>query len=91
MVDLGASINVMPYAVYASLNLGPLKETRVVIQLADLSNAYPRAMVEDVLVKVNDLIFPADFFGVGHGRPVCPVHHTNFVRETIHENSPNQN
>ena len=25
MLDLGASINVMPYSIYASLNLGPLK------------------------------------------------------------------
>ena len=35
MLDLGASINVMPYSIYASLNLGPLEETGVVIQLAD--------------------------------------------------------
>ena len=35
MLDLGASINVMPYSIYASLNLGDLKETGVVIQLAD--------------------------------------------------------
>ena len=31
MLDLGASINVMPYSIYASLNIGPLKETGVVI------------------------------------------------------------
>ena len=62
MLDLGASINVMPYAIYESLNLGPLKDTRVVIQLADRSNAYPQGVVEDVLVKVNELIFPADFY-----------------------------
>ena len=35
MLDLGASINVMPYSLYTSLNLGPLKEMRVIIQLAD--------------------------------------------------------
>ena len=53
MVDLGASINVMPYSIYASLNLRPLEETGVIIQLADRSNAYPRGVVEDVLVRVN--------------------------------------
>ena len=42
MLDLGASINVMPYSIYASLNLDDLKETGVVIQLVDRSNAYPR-------------------------------------------------
>ena len=35
MLDLGASINVMPYSIYASLDIGELKETGVVIELAD--------------------------------------------------------
>ncbi|XP_019157953.1 PREDICTED: uncharacterized protein LOC109154677 [Ipomoea nil] len=48
MLDLGASINVMSYSVYASLKLGPLNETSVVIQLADRSNAYPKGVIEDV-------------------------------------------
>ncbi|CAN6542031.1 unnamed protein product [Malus baccata var. baccata] len=62
LCDLGASINLMPYSVYESLNLGDLKETKVVIQLADHSNRYPKGLLEDVLVQVNELIFPADFF-----------------------------
>ncbi|XP_062109887.1 uncharacterized protein LOC133821759 [Humulus lupulus] len=62
MLDLGASINVMPFSIYASLNLGPLEETGVIIQLADRSNAYPRGVIEDVLVQVNELVFPADFY-----------------------------
>ena len=62
MLDLGASINVMPYSIYASFNLGPLEETGVIIQLADRSNTYPRGVVEDVLVKVYDLVFPAVFY-----------------------------
>ncbi|XP_021800761.1 uncharacterized protein LOC110745017, partial [Prunus avium] len=62
LCDLGASINLMPYSVYESLNLGELKETKVVIQLADRSNRYPKGLLEDVLVQVNELIFPADFF-----------------------------
>ena len=62
MLDLGASINVMPHSIYASLKLGPLKQTRVIIQLADRSNAYPDGVIEDVLVKINNLIFSADFY-----------------------------
>nr|XP_027101695.1 uncharacterized protein LOC113722619 [Coffea arabica] len=62
MLDLGASINVMPKSIYASLKLGPLKETGIIIQLADRTNAYPDGLIEDVLVKVNDLVFPADFY-----------------------------
>ncbi|GJT13318.1 DNA-directed DNA polymerase [Tanacetum coccineum] len=35
MLDLGASINVMPRSIYEAMNVGKLKETGVVIQLAD--------------------------------------------------------
>ncbi|XP_070676279.1 uncharacterized protein [Malus domestica] len=62
MLDLGASINVMPYSIYESMNLGELKKDGVIIQLADRSNAYPNGVLEDVLVQVNHLIFPADFY-----------------------------
>ncbi|KAM1415315.1 hypothetical protein ACFX2I_006982 [Malus domestica] len=62
MLDLGASINVMPYSVYASMNLGELKNDGVIIQLADRSNAYPKGVLEDVLVQVDHLIFPADCY-----------------------------
>ncbi|XP_071917972.1 uncharacterized protein [Coffea arabica] len=83
MLDLGASINVMPKSIYASLKLDPLKETEIIIQLADRTNAYPDGLVEDVLVKVNDLVFPSDFYvldmdndhspvGVGTGRVPAP-------------------
>ncbi|CAL2256544.1 unnamed protein product [Prunus armeniaca] len=62
MLDLGASINVMPYSIYASMNLGELKNDGVIIQLTNRSNAYPKGVLEDVLVQVNHLIFPADFY-----------------------------
>ncbi|CAN6685965.1 unnamed protein product [Malus baccata var. baccata] len=62
MLDLGASINVMPYSIYASMNLGELKNDGVIIQLADRSNAYPKGVLEDVLVQVNHLVFLADFY-----------------------------
>ncbi|XP_071909585.1 uncharacterized protein [Coffea arabica] len=62
MLDLGASINVMPKTIFASLNLGPLKETAIIIQLTDHTNAYPEGLVEDVLVQVNELVFPTDFY-----------------------------
>ncbi|KAK5824981.1 hypothetical protein PVK06_019780 [Gossypium arboreum] len=62
MCDLGASINVMPYSIYKLINAGPLKETGVIIQLADRSVVYPEGLLEDVLVKVNELVFPADFY-----------------------------
>ncbi|CAH9137444.1 unnamed protein product [Cuscuta epithymum] len=62
MLDLGASINVIPYTLYNSLNLGPLNKTGVIIQLADRSTVSPKGIVEDVLVSVGDLVFLADFY-----------------------------
>ncbi|KAM1748319.1 hypothetical protein FF1_009255 [Malus domestica] len=44
------------------MNLGELKNDGVIIQLADRSNAYPKGVLEDVLVQVNHLVFPADFY-----------------------------
>ncbi|RDX90769.1 hypothetical protein CR513_27332, partial [Mucuna pruriens] len=61
MLDLGASINVMPSSVYKALNFGDLEPTRMTIQLANRSVVQPLGILEDVLVQVNDLIFPADF------------------------------
>ncbi|KAH9715904.1 hypothetical protein KPL71_021247 [Citrus sinensis] len=62
MLDLGTSINIMPRSIYSSLNVGPLKETGVIIQLVDRSNAYLDGVLEDVLVQVNELVFPTDFY-----------------------------
>ncbi|KAK9048798.1 hypothetical protein SSX86_032234 [Deinandra increscens subsp. villosa] len=62
MLDLGASINVLPYSIFKTLNVGPLKRTGVIIQLADRSVVHPKGVLEDVLVQVNELVFPADFY-----------------------------
>nr|KYP31221.1 hypothetical protein KK1_048661 [Cajanus cajan] len=73
MLDLGASINVMPLSIFNYLSLGTLQPTGVVIQLANRSVAHPTGFVEDVLVRVGELIFPADFYvldmeeGFSHG------------------------
>ncbi|XP_024043124.1 uncharacterized protein LOC112099856 [Citrus clementina] len=61
MLDLGASINVMPHSIYSSLNVGELKETGVIIQLANRSNAYLNGVLEDVLVQVNELASKIEF------------------------------
>jgi len=61
LCDLGASINLMPLSVYNTLGLGEAKSTTVSLHLADRSITYPRGIIEDVLVKVDKFIFPADF------------------------------
>lgn len=42
----------MPYAIYASFNKDPLKNTSVIMQLVNRSNAYPKCVVENVLIEV---------------------------------------
>jgi hypothetical protein len=61
LADLGASINLMPYSVFAKLDLGEPKPTKMSIQLADRSVKYPRGIVENMLVKIDKFVFPVDF------------------------------
>ncbi|XP_045809427.1 uncharacterized protein LOC123903826 isoform X3 [Trifolium pratense] len=61
LCDLGASINLMPLSVFRKLGLQEPTPTNISLQLADRSIAHPRGIVEDVLVKVDKFIFPADF------------------------------
>ncbi|XP_062086262.1 uncharacterized protein LOC133792378 [Humulus lupulus] len=72
MIDLGALITGISYSSHASLNLGPLKETRVIVQLANHTNAYPLGVVEDVLVKIDSIVFPADFYILEMGDASIP-------------------
>ncbi|CAM8949935.1 unnamed protein product [Rhodiola kirilowii] len=62
MLDLGASINVLPYSIYSCLRIGPLEPAGFTIQLADRSLKQPEGKIEDVLVQVGELVFPADFY-----------------------------
>ncbi|KAM0064734.1 putative aspartic peptidase domain superfamily [Helianthus debilis subsp. tardiflorus] len=61
LADLGASINLMPFSLYEKLDLGELSPTRMTLSLADRSVKHPRGIVENLLVKVEKFVFPADF------------------------------
>ncbi|CAM8896011.1 unnamed protein product [Rhodiola kirilowii] len=61
LCDLGASVSIMPYSMYAKLKLGDLCPTNITIRLADRSCRLPRGVLKDVPVKVKNLFFPADF------------------------------
>ena len=61
LLDLGASVNLLSYSVFQSLNLGELKPTSVTLLLAHKSVKVPRGIVEDVLVQVDKFIYPVDF------------------------------
>ncbi|GJW97672.1 reverse transcriptase domain-containing protein [Tanacetum coccineum] len=61
LADLGASINLMPYSIYAKLSLETLKPTKMSVRLADRSFQYPVGIAKNMLVEVVKLIFPANF------------------------------
>ena len=61
LLDLGASVNLLPYSVYKQLGLGELKPTNITLSLADRSIKIPKGIVEDVLVKVDKFYYPVNF------------------------------
>ena len=61
LVDLGASVNLLPYSVYVDLGLGELEPTNITLQLADRSVKIPRGIMKNVLVQVDKFYYPVDF------------------------------
>nr|GEW18554.1 reverse transcriptase domain-containing protein [Tanacetum cinerariifolium] len=61
LANLGASINLMLYSLYAILSRTALKPTRVSIRLANHTYQYPMGVAENMLVQVGKFVFPIDF------------------------------
>ena len=61
LLDLGASVNLLPYSVYKQLGLGELKPTNITLSLTDRLVKIPKGIAEDVLVKVDKFYYPMDF------------------------------
>ncbi|RVW77672.1 hypothetical protein CK203_053401 [Vitis vinifera] len=53
LLDLGASVNLLPYSVYKQLGLGELKPTSITLSLADRSVKIPRVR-EEILPLFNE-------------------------------------
>ena len=54
------------------MGLGELKPTKVTLQLANRSIKVPKGMIEDVLIKVGEFVFPVDFI-VLETQPVANI------------------
>ncbi|KAL4363566.1 hypothetical protein GQ457_04G021350 [Hibiscus cannabinus] len=61
LCDHGASINLMPKSVFQKLGKGEAKLTIVMLQLADHSFVQPEGKIEDILIRIDKFIFPAEF------------------------------
>ena len=61
LLDLGASVNLLPYSMYKQLGLGELKPTSITLSLAIRSIKIPKGTIEDVLIQVDRFYYPVDF------------------------------
>ena len=61
LLDLGASVNLLPYSMYKQLGLGELKPTSITLSLADRSIKIRKGTIEDVLIQVDRFYYPVDF------------------------------
>nr|GEV75873.1 reverse transcriptase domain-containing protein [Tanacetum cinerariifolium] len=61
LVDLGATINLMPLSMWNNLFLPELTPTLMTLELEDRSISRTISVAEDVFVKVGKFYFPADF------------------------------
>lgn len=61
MCDLGSSINVLQLSIYKKLVGVRMVDMKVVIQLADRSCISPKDVLENVIDKVHEFLYPADF------------------------------
>ncbi|XP_028216623.1 uncharacterized protein LOC114398647 [Glycine soja] len=60
-IYLGASINLMPLSMCRRLGELEIMPTRMTLQLADRSITRPYRVIEDVLIRVKQMVFPVDF------------------------------
>ena len=59
--DFGASVNIMPKVIYDKINRDTLLYTNMCLQLADQSLCYPKGVLEDLIVQVEQSYVLVDF------------------------------
>ncbi|XP_060177999.1 uncharacterized protein LOC132607932 [Lycium barbarum] len=61
LCDLGASINLMPLAIFNKMGLGTPHPMSMRLLMVDRTVKRPFGFLYDVLVRVEQFVFPADF------------------------------
>ncbi|XP_050897251.1 uncharacterized protein LOC127104081 [Lathyrus oleraceus] len=61
LINLGASVSLMPLSIYKKLGISTIQDTRMTLQFVDRSIRRPYGIVKDVLVKIDKFVFPVDF------------------------------
>jgi len=61
LLNLGSSVNLIPYSIYLELGLGELQPSNCTLQLVDRSVRTPKGRIDDVFVQIDKGFFPVDF------------------------------
>ncbi|XP_070023437.1 uncharacterized protein [Nicotiana sylvestris] len=61
LCDFGASINLMPLAIYKRLGIGRARAIYILLQLGDRTMKRPSGILDYVLIQVGKIVFPTDF------------------------------
>ncbi|XP_028189216.1 uncharacterized protein LOC114375586 [Glycine soja] len=61
LIDLGTNINLMPFSICRRLGELDIMPTIMTLQLGDRSITRPYGVIEDILIRVKQMVFPADF------------------------------
>lgn len=61
LCDLGASIILMPLSIFKRLKIGRMKPTTISLFMVNQLVTYPKVVIEDVFVQVQNLVFPMEF------------------------------
>ena len=79
LLDLGASVNLLPYFMYKQLGFGELKPTSITLSLADRSIKIPKGTIEDVLIQVDRFYYPVDFVVLNTEPVVVGANHVPII------------
>nr|GEW76992.1 hypothetical protein [Tanacetum cinerariifolium] len=81
LADFRASINLMALSIYEKLGIGPLKPTRMTLELANRSVTYSMGIAEDVIVKDDIFNFLAVALSIYEKLRIGPLKPTRMTLE----------
>jgi len=79
LIDLGASVNILPCSIYKQLDLGALKPIIITLQLADRSVKMPRGIIKDVIIQIDTFYFPVEFVIWDEEPSILPSNHVPLI------------
>ena len=72
-------MNLLPYSVYKQLGLGELKSTSITLSLADRSVKFPRGIIEDVLIQIDNFYYLVDFVVFDTEQGISGLNHVPII------------